>query len=74
MQIEGETNPLKFSQVFHLAAHGGSFIITNGEPWLLANLAVHEQYVTSELPLLGPAALLYAGLCVACAGIQDSAV
>ncbi|BDA50313.1 Nuclear transport factor 2 [Coccomyxa sp. Obi] len=27
--IEGETNPLKFSQVFHLAATGGSFIITN---------------------------------------------
>ncbi|KAK9805517.1 hypothetical protein WJX72_002958 [[Myrmecia] bisecta] len=26
---EGETNPLKFSQVFHLAAAGGSFVVTN---------------------------------------------
>lgn len=31
VQVEGETNPLKFSQVFHLAATGGSFVITNGE-------------------------------------------
>jgi hypothetical protein len=30
MQTEGEANPLKFSQVFHLAATGGSFVITNG--------------------------------------------
>lgn len=30
MQVDGEANPLKFSQVFHLAATGGSFIITNG--------------------------------------------
>ncbi|KAK9902755.1 hypothetical protein WJX75_005016 [Coccomyxa subellipsoidea] len=27
--VDGEANPLKFSQVFHLAATGGSFIITN---------------------------------------------
>ncbi|KAK2076587.1 Nuclear transport factor 2B [Prototheca wickerhamii] len=26
---EGESNPLKFSQVFHLAPAGGSFVVTN---------------------------------------------
>ncbi|CAK0786905.1 Nuclear transport factor 2B [Coccomyxa viridis] len=26
---EGESNPLKFSQMFHLAAQGSSFVITN---------------------------------------------
>ncbi|EFN55326.1 hypothetical protein CHLNCDRAFT_134320 [Chlorella variabilis] len=26
---EGETNPLKFSQTFHLAPVGGSFVVTN---------------------------------------------
>ena len=26
---EGETNPLKFSQCFHLAAVGGSFAVSN---------------------------------------------
>lgn len=30
MQTEGEANPLRFSQVFHLAAMGSSFVITNG--------------------------------------------
>lgn len=29
-QTEGESNPLKFSQVFHLAPAGGSFVVTNG--------------------------------------------
>lgn len=29
-QPEGETNPLKFSQTFHLAPVGGSFVVTNG--------------------------------------------
>jgi hypothetical protein len=28
---EGETNPLKFSQTFHLMPVGGSFVVTNGE-------------------------------------------
>ena len=32
MQTEGESNPLKFSQMFHLAAQGSSFVITNGAP------------------------------------------
>lgn len=27
---EGETNPLKFSQTFHLMPVGGSFVVTNG--------------------------------------------
>ncbi len=27
---EGESNPLKFSQVFHLTPVGGSFVVTNG--------------------------------------------
>ncbi len=49
MQIEGETNPLKFSQVFHLAAHGGSFIITNGERWLLANLQLASSRAICNL-------------------------
>ena len=31
-QTEGESNPLKFSQMFHLAAQGSSFVITNGPP------------------------------------------
>lgn len=31
VQPEGETNPLKFSQTFHLAPVGGSFVVTNGE-------------------------------------------
>jgi hypothetical protein len=26
---EGETNPLKFSQAFHLVPVGGSFVVTN---------------------------------------------
>ena len=26
---EGESNPLKFSQAFHLAAVGGSYAVTN---------------------------------------------
>ena len=30
LKTEGEANPLRFSQVFHLAATGGSFVITNG--------------------------------------------
>ena len=30
LQTEGESNPLKFSQMFHLAAQGSSFVITNG--------------------------------------------
>jgi hypothetical protein len=30
VQPEGESNPLKFSQTFHLAPVGGSFVITNG--------------------------------------------
>lgn len=30
-QPEGETNPLKFSQTFHLAPVGGSYVVTNGE-------------------------------------------
>ena len=30
MQTEGESNPLKFSQMFHLAPQGGSFVVTNG--------------------------------------------
>ena len=29
LQPEGETNPLKFSQTFHLAPVGGSFVVTN---------------------------------------------
>lgn len=29
-QTEGEANPLKFSQIFHLAPVGNSFVITNG--------------------------------------------
>lgn len=28
---EGETNPLKFSQTFHLVPVGGSFAVSNGE-------------------------------------------
>ena len=32
LQPEGETNPLKFSQTFHLAPVGGSYVVTNGEP------------------------------------------
>ena len=32
LQTEGESNPLKFSQMFHLAAQGSSFVITNGLP------------------------------------------
>ena len=32
LQTEGESNPLKFSQMFHLAAQGSSFVITNGAP------------------------------------------
>lgn len=28
---EGETNPLKFSQTFHLVPVGGSFVVSNGE-------------------------------------------
>ena len=30
VQTEGESNALKFSQMFHLAAQGSSFVITNG--------------------------------------------
>ena len=30
LQPEGETNPLKFSQTFHLAPVGGSYVVTNG--------------------------------------------
>ena len=29
-QPEGESNPLKFSQTFHLVPVGGSFIVSNG--------------------------------------------
>jgi len=32
---EGETNPLKFSQTFHLVPVGGSFMVSNGEFILL---------------------------------------
>lgn len=28
---EGETNPLKFSQTFHLVPVGGSFVVSNGK-------------------------------------------
>lgn len=31
VQPDGETNPLKFSQTFHLAPVGGSYVVTNGE-------------------------------------------
>ena len=30
LQTEGESNPLKFSQMFHLAPQGSSFVVTNG--------------------------------------------
>ena len=29
LQPEGETNPLKFSQTFHLVPVGGSYIVSN---------------------------------------------
>jgi hypothetical protein len=31
LQTEGESNALKFSQVFHLMPVGQSFVVTNGE-------------------------------------------
>lgn len=34
LQTEGESQPLKFSQFFHLAPAGGSFVISNGMPLL----------------------------------------
>lgn len=30
LQTEGESNPLKFSQTFHLAPLNGSYVVTNG--------------------------------------------
>lgn len=35
LQTEGESNPLKFSQVFHLMPVGTSFVVTNGGGELL---------------------------------------
>jgi hypothetical protein len=29
LQADNETNPLKFSQTFHLAPVGGSYVVTN---------------------------------------------
>jgi hypothetical protein len=34
LQPDGESNPLKFSQTFHLMPVGSSFVVTNGKPGL----------------------------------------
>lgn len=60
-QPEGETNPLKFSQTFHLAPMGGSFVVTNGggllpraPPALVACMALPAEL---EAPACSPCRL-----------------
>jgi hypothetical protein len=53
LQTEGESNALKFSQVFHLMPVNSSFVVTNGEQrldpgaygWCISDLQRRRQLV-----------------------------
>lgn len=51
MQTEGESNPIKFSQVFHLMPFNNSFVVTNGETTFSYGRCMHSRSETLQLTI-----------------------